>query len=110
MHSKHACQVGPLINQEFFLGCTKGKVRVTEEIVMQQQSNDNKHADDASYDTCMLVMTRVNVIHASIRYGNRKTHEYKLYLEASRVGPGCTRRVDCSAAALPRALPSCSRR
>ena len=69
---------------------------MTEEIVMQQQSNDNKHADDASYDTCMPVMTRVNVIHASIRYGNRKTHEYKLYLEASRGGPDCTRRVDCT--------------
>ena len=67
MHSKHACQVGPLINQEIFLGCTKGRVRVTEEIVMQQQGNDDRDGDDASYDTCMLLMTDVNVIHASIR-------------------------------------------
>ena len=96
MHSKHACQVGPLINQEIFLGCTKGRVRVTEEIVMQQQGNDDRDGDDASYDTCMLMMTDVNVLHASIRYGNRKAHEYKLYLEAFRVGPDCTRRVDCT--------------
>ena len=70
MHSKHARQVGPLINQEFFLGCTKGRVRVTEEIVMQQQGNDDRHGDDASYGTCMLMMTDVNAIHASIRYDN----------------------------------------
>ena len=70
MHSEHACNVGPLINQEIFLGCTKGRVRVTEEIVMQQQGNDDRDGDDASYDTCMLMMTDVNVIHASIRYGN----------------------------------------
>ena len=43
---------------------------MTEGIVMQQQGNDDRHGDDASYDTCMLMMTDVNVIHASIRYGN----------------------------------------
>ena len=40
---------------------------MTEGIVMQQQGNDDRHGDDASYDTCMLMMTDVNVIRASIR-------------------------------------------
>ena len=42
-------------------------------IMMQEQGNDDdddRHGDDASYGTCMLMMTDVNAIHASIRYDN----------------------------------------
>ena len=36
----------------------------------EQGNDDDKHGDDASYGTCMLMMTDVNAIHASIRYDN----------------------------------------
>ena len=54
MHSENTCNVGPLIRRSTWGHQGEGE-------------SDDRHGDDASNDTCMLMMTDVNVIHASIR-------------------------------------------